>query len=62
MKTYQVHIDVPLNDSWEDIEVESHTVEAMNAKHAEEIVTLRYSNSGVEDFYVWEVTEDDVVN
>lgn len=61
MNKYQVYIDVPQDDEWENIDVETEIVEANTPQEAEEKTTMRYSDSGV-DFYVWEVTEEDKID
>lgn len=61
MNKYQVFIDVPQDDEWENIDVETEIVEANTPQEAEEKTMMRYSDSGV-DLYVWEVTEQDKIN
>lgn len=61
MKTYLVHVDVPQENDWENIEVESMEVEAFNCDEAKRIATI-VAEGLYEDCYVWEVTEDDVIN
>lgn len=60
MKIYQIFIDVPQDENWEDIEVESTTVEAFNPNDAFMKAT-REAEEKYEDFYVWEVTENDLI-
>ncbi len=61
MKHYQVYIDVPTKGEWEDIEVEGMEVEAFNCNDAYMKATLM-AQELYEDFYVWEVTEKDIIN
>lgn len=61
MKKYQIFIDIPIDDDWEDIEVESIVVEAFNCNDAFMKAT-REAQELYEDFYVWEVTEDDILD
>ena len=60
LKEYQVFIDVPQDEDWEEIEVESTTVEAFNCNDAYQTAT-REAQEKYEDFYVWEITEDDII-
>tara|TARA_R110000772_G_scaffold89822_2_gene185883 strand:- start:1422 stop:1598 length:177 start_codon:yes stop_codon:yes gene_type:complete len=58
MNTYQVFIDVAVDGDWNEIEVESLEIDAFNANDAFMKAQREYSH---EDFYVWEVTEDDII-
>jgi hypothetical protein len=59
MKTYQIYVDVPRNGNWEEeIDVESMEILAHNANDA-----FIQANREIqhEEFYVWEVSEDDII-
>lgn len=60
MKKYQVYIDVPLDEDWNDIEVKEMEVRAKTCGDA-----LIKANIKAEeiygDCYVWEVTEEDII-
>lgn len=60
MKKYQVFIDVPQDDEWEEIAVESMVVEAFNPDDAF-IRAVREADNLYENFYIWEVTEEDLI-
>lgn len=60
MKKYQVFIDVPQDDEWQEIIVESMEIEAFNCDDAKQ-QAVRLAESLYEDCYVWEVTEDDLI-
>jgi len=60
MKTYQVFIDVPLDEEWQNIDVETIIVEAFNCDDAKQIA-VREAEAIYGDCYVWEVTEDDII-
>lgn len=61
MKKYQVFIDVAQTESWENIRVETMEVEAFNCDGAKQSAVTQ-AESLYEHCYVWEVTEDDVIN
>lgn len=60
MKKYQVYIDVAEDENFEDIVVESTTVEALNPDDAY-MEAVKEAQEDYEYFYVWEVTEDDEI-
>lgn len=60
MKKYQVFIDVPQDDEWQEISVESMEIEAFNCDDAKQ-QAVRFAEEMYKDCYVWEVTEDDVI-
>lgn len=60
MKKYQVFIDVAKDEDWEEIEVETMEIEAFNPDDAF-IRAVREADNLYENFYVWEVTKDDVI-
>ena len=55
---YQAHIDIPLDEEWEDIEVLSLVVSGDNPEEAMENAAIEVSKEH-EDYYVWEISEDD---
>lgn len=61
MKKYQVFIDVAQDEGWKDIGVETMEVEAFNPDDAFMLAT-REAQELYDDFYVWEVTEEDKIN
>ena len=61
MKEYQVFIDVPQDEEWENIDVETIIVEAFNCDDAKQIA-VREAEAIYEDCYVCEVTEEDTIN
>lgn len=61
MKKYQVHIDLPIEGDWDNIEVETIVIEAFNCDDAKERA-VRYADSNYDDSYVWEITEDDIID
>lgn len=60
MNTYQVFIDVPQDEEWINIEVESMEIEANDCWEAQE-KAIEKAQEIYDDFYVWEVTEDDKI-
>lgn len=58
MNKYQVFIDVPQDEEWENIDVETIIVEAFNCDDAKQIA-VREAEAMYEDCYVWEVKEED---
>lgn len=61
MKKYKVFIDVAQTENWVNINVESMEVEAFNCNDAY-MKANRHAQELYDNFYVWEVTEDDVIN
>lgn len=60
MNTYQVFIDVPKDEDWNEIEVESLEIEAKNTNEAY-VSAISEARKLWEAFYVWEVTEEDKI-
>lgn len=59
MNRYQVFIDVPQDGDWaKPIEVETLEIQAHNANDAYQQAHREVEH---EEFYVWEVTEDDII-
>lgn len=61
MKEYQVFIDVPYDEDWLELYVETLIVEAHNCNDAYDKAIKEAQKYHV-DFYVWEVTEEDIIN
>ena len=60
MNTYQIFIDVAQDENWEEIDVESTTIEAFNCNDAY-MRANEEAEEKYEHFYVWEVSEEDVI-
>lgn len=60
MNTYQVFIDIPQDEEWENINVETMEIKAKSCGDAL-IIANRKAEEIYDDFYVWEVTEDDKI-
>ena len=60
MNKYQVFIDVALDGDWNNIDVESLEIEAKSPKEAADKASEIYMRKGL-DFYVWEVSNDDII-
>ena len=62
MKEYQAFVDIAPNGDWENPFVESLVIEAENAKKAEELAAqIAKENYPMDEFYVWEIKEDDIL-
>lgn len=60
MNTYQVFIDVPQDEEWINVEVETMLIEAINCDDAKQKADREVS-AIYEDYYVWEITEEDKI-
>lgn len=61
MNTYQIFVDIPLGGDWENIEVDTFEVEAINRTQAYRIAQEQ-AKAKYEKYYVWDVTECDKVS
>lgn len=61
MSTYQIFVDLPIDGNWDNIEVDTFEVEAINISQAYRIAQEQAKHN-YEKFYVWEVTECDKIS
>lgn len=57
---YQVFVDIPLDEEWEECEVETLIIEADSPDEAMEKVDVEMVKTH-ENFYIWQVTNDDII-
>lgn len=64
MDDYQIMVDVTKSGDWDDIKVKDFIVSADSPKDAYTKGTEKAEKfllDGYKDFYVWEITEEDIV-
>lgn len=62
MSKYQVFVDIPDEETgWEDISVLDFIIEAKTPEQARELGAVETEKAGHYDYYVWEVSNEDII-